>query len=172
MYERKRLVTMDLDSTLCNTGHRHHMIDRERGTDWHAYSAACVDDEVVEGLAVVARLIASIPDVTVVGLSARTHSALAQTMTWLKANDIPLQTVFLDEGTPKEYGIEYTHAQYKFRRLREVEEAMGMKCILHFDDYAEVAYEFGKHGVPVVCVRTPQEVVDLATGKAEMVQLA
>lgn len=82
-------------------------------------------------------------------------------MKWLETNGVPLKMVHLDQGIPRDYNAEYTHAQYKLQRLREVEEALGLECILHFDDYAEVAYEFGKAGIPVVCVRTPQEIEEL-----------
>lgn len=164
--QKKSLITFDLDSTLCDTGHRHHMIDRVNGTDWKAYSLACVDDAPVAGLVLVARLLASLPNVAVHGLSARNGVAALQTAAWMRKHGVPLKEIHLDPGESVDYTADYTHAMYKYERLRQVEEQTGLKCILHFDDYAEVAAEFAKHDIPVVCVRTPQEIAELAERKA------
>lgn len=157
-----RLVTFDLDSTLCNTGHRQHLIDRENGTDWVAYSMACADDAPVHGLVTVARLLALVPNIVVHGLSARKHAALDLTMDWMRQQGVPLEKVWLDESTVGDYIEGYTHADYKLARLRAVEEATGLTVILHFDDYSDVAYRFEQAGVPTVCVRTPQEIEESA----------
>lgn len=166
MFNKTRLITVDLDSTLCDTGHRHHMIDRENGTDWNAYSLACVDDVPVLGMVKVVQLLASLGNVELHGLSARNAVASDNTLDWLRKHHVPLQKIHLDTGESVEYTPEYTHAMYKYDRLRQVEEETGMKVILHFDDYAEVAVEFEKHGIPVVCVRTPQEILEMAEEKA------
>lgn len=157
----KVLVTFDLDSTLCDTGHRQPMIDRVNGTDWHAYSAACVDDAPVMGVIKAAQMFALLPDVEIHGLSARMATAAEATAEWMRKHDVPLKKIWLDEGTPRDYTAEYTHAMYKVERLRQVEKESGMKVVLHFDDYAEVAVEMEKAGIPCVCVRTPQEILEL-----------
>lgn len=160
----KRLVTFDLDSTLCNTGHRHHMIDRVNGTDWDAYSMACVDDVPVAGLVTACRLLALVPNIVIHGLSARMEVANENTMKWMAQHGVPLEKVWLDDRGVGDYKPGYTHADYKLERLRQIEKATGMKVILHFDDYPDVGYVFDKAGIPTVCVRTPQEIDEYMSG--------
>jgi hypothetical protein len=162
MYSKpKRLVTIDLDSTLCNTGHRHHMIDRVNGTDWNAYSLACVDDLPIMGMVRTAQLLAALPDVEVHALSGRNAVAAQQTLAWLQKHDVPITTVHLADHGNKDYHPGWTHADYKLARLQEVERETGMKVILHFDDYAEVAHKLEEAGYPCVCVRTPQDIEEI-----------
>lgn len=155
------LVTFDLDSTICDTGHRHHLIDREKGTDWNAYSLACVDDTPVLGVVALVRLLSMVPGIELHGLSARNAVAKPETVAWLLKHDVPLKDVWLDDGVSVDYHVGYTHADYKLERLRQVEAKLGLKCVLHVDDYASVAHTFNEAGVPCVGVRTPQEILEM-----------
>lgn len=155
------LVTCDLDSTLCDTGHRQKLIDRENGTDWEKYSLQCADDIPVMGMVKVLQLLALNPDVLIVGLSARMGVAEQASLDWMITHGVPIERVFLDTGEIRQYDASYTHADYKLARLRQVEDIMGMKVALHFDDYAEVAHTFNAAGVPTVCVRTPQDIEEI-----------
>lgn len=162
MYKKPQiLVTCDLDSTLCDTGHRQKMIDREKGTDWVQYSLQCIDDAPVMGMVKVLQLLSTIGNVVIVGLSARMGAAEQATLDWMVKHGVPIERVFLDTGEVIQYDANYTHADYKLARLREVEKIMGMKVSLHFDDYAEVAHAFNEAGVPTVCVRTPQDIEEI-----------
>ncbi len=164
------LITFDLDSTLADTGQRHHLIDRENGTDWVQYSMACADDALVEGVAAAVRLFDRIPGVECHGLSARMSEATETTWEWLREHDVPLKALHLDKGKPIEYTKAMTHADYKLRRLREVEKETGMKVILHIDDYASVGDLFTRSGIPTICVRTPQEIQELVAGDLKSVK--
>lgn len=155
------LVTCDLDSTLCDTGHRQKMIDREKGTDWAQYSLQCDEDGPVKGIVKVLQLLAMNKSILIVGLSARMAVAEEKTLAWMHRHGVPIEQVFLDTGEVKDYHPGWTHADYKLARLRQVEEILGAKVALHFDDYAEVADLFNREGVPTVCVRTPQEIEEI-----------
>lgn len=162
----KILVTTDLDSSLCDTGHRHGLINRDnrRETDWDAYSMACADDAPVLGMVKVLQLLALNSDIVIVGLSARMSSAEELTLEWMRKHGVPIERVFLDTGEPLTYPESakgHFHAGYKLARLRQVEEIMGMPVALHFDDYAEVADLFNREGVPTIALRTPQEIQEL-----------
>lgn len=162
MYKKlKRLVTVDLDSTLCNTGHRHHLIDRVNGTDWDAYSLACVDDTPLLGMVQTVKLLSRLDSIEVHALSGRGEIAAQHTMDWFQKHGVPIPKVHLARHGNKNYHPDWTHADYKLARLREVEKETGMKVILHFDDYAEVAVKLEENGIPCVCVRTPQDIEEL-----------
>lgn len=156
------IVTVDLDSTACDTEQRWPMIDRENGTDWDAYSLACVDDAPVESVLALCRLLISL-GVEVHALSARKSVALSETVMWFKHYNTPLTKYWLDEGTTQDYGSKNDHVSYKLARLREIEAATGKKVYLHIDDWAGIAYRFDREGVPTICVRTPTEIREIAT---------
>lgn len=164
MFSHKTIVTVDLDSTLCNTGHRHHMIDRENGTDWNAYSLACVEDLPLAGMIETVRLLAKIRDVEVHALSGRSVVALEATRQWFAKHDVPIEHIWLDENT-EGWSSQFTHAEYKLHRLRQIEDETNKRVRLHFDDWAEVAHHLEENGIPCVCVRTPQEIEELVSGK-------
>jgi hypothetical protein len=75
------IVGFDLDSTLCDTTHRHHMIDRENGTDWEAYSMACSDDSPGPAYWLAATLAEA--GAKLVICSMRNSCALEKTEAWL-----------------------------------------------------------------------------------------
>lgn len=158
------IITVDLDSTLADTTHRHGLIDRVNGTDWHAYSRECINDLPIEGMAVLIRTLVA-AGVEVHALSGRKHSAYNQTMLWLDKHDIPITYVWLDETDEGDYvpGVR-THMDYKLERVLEVQEKTGKKVILHIDDWASVAKTFEKNGIPCICVRTPDEMETLTAG--------
>lgn len=154
------IVTVDLDSCMADTAHRQHMIDRENGTDWHAYSAACADDTPVTALVTLVQLLSQ-TGVEVHALSGRKASALPQTVLWFDKHEIPVEHFWLDETDVGDYVPGRTHEDYKIKRLREIEEITKKKVILHVDDWAKVAVKFEANGIPVLCVRTPQEIKSL-----------
>jgi len=166
MYAREgALVTFDLDSTLCDTDHRSHLISREGGTDWDAYSNACSGDTPVQGVVTLVQLLVA-GGAEAHALSGRKVSALSQTTEWLEKHSIPISRVWLDESAQGDYVPgQHSHEKYKLARLREIEKITGRKVVLHIDDWASVAATFEKAGIPCVCVRTPREIADLSAGK-------
>ena len=118
-----RIVTVDLDSTLCDTEHRFGLIDRDQGTDWHAYSAACADDAPVQGIVTLVKLLDA-AGYEVHGLSGRKHTAAEATQAWLERHGVPLTRVWLDES---EHAGDSDQVAYKVARVREVEEVTGRR---------------------------------------------
>lgn len=151
-----KIVTVDLDSTLCDTGHRQHLLtdaqSRGEPVDWAAYAAMCTDDGLVEAVAILVRLLSKEHAVHIV--SGRDESARESTYKWLDKYAIPFHRVWLDAGEHTGIG----HAQYKLRLLQKVEEETGGKVILHIDDWDDVTALLNANGYPTVCVRTPQEI--------------
>lgn len=160
MFTDTELVTIDLDSTIADTGHRHHLIDRENGTDWDAYSAECVNDLPMEGMITLVKILVS-HGVEVHALSGRKHSALAMTVAWFQQHDIPVTQFWLDESGEGDYVNGRTHKDYKLERALEVQKITGKKIRLHFDDHPTVADTFSKAGIPTVCVSTPQYIEEV-----------
>lgn len=154
------IITCDLDSTLADTGHRHSMIDRENGTDWDAYSQACVNDVPINAMVVLVRLLVA-AGCEVHALSGRKASALPHTVEWFQKHDVPISTFWLDETDEGDYAGPVDHARYKLHRIHEVEAITGQKVILHVDDWATVAVVLEREGYPTICVRTPQEIKSL-----------
>lgn len=162
-----RIVTVDLDSTLCDTEHRFGLINREGGTDWHAYSAACVDDAPVEGIVRLVTLLHR-AGLEVHALSGRKATAQDATVEWLNRHGVPIDHVWLDESDSGDYDTWHAHVDYKLARLREIEKLTGKKVVLHVDDWAGVAAAFEEAGIPTICVRTPFEIRDMVRRDASM----
>ena len=160
------IVTVDLDSTLCDTGHRHHMIDRVRGTDWVAYSKACSDDGLVAGTAALVRTLAHVSQIHYV--TGRTEAARPETEAWLRSHDLPMDGLWMDDTPSGDHFAVYgSHSVYKVLRVRQVEEFTGKRVILHIDDWAEVKVALEQAGYPCICVRTPQEIQTLTSPHAD-----
>lgn len=161
------IATIDLDSTLCDTGHRHKLIDRVNGTDWDAYSKACVDDDLIEATAVLVRILHVTHDIHYV--TGRTIASEAETREFLKKHDLPVDGLWMDDTPGGDHFAAYGgHAQYKTARVKHVEEATGQKVVLHVDDWAEVKVALEEAGIPCMCVRTPQEVIALMEQSQEL----
>jgi len=168
----KTIVTMDLDSTTCDTGHRHHIIDRVNGTDWDAYSKACVDDRLIEATATLIRQLKAAGN-EIHYVTGRTEAAREETVEWLYRHELPVDGLWMDDTPDGDHFAVYGgHAQYKVARVKHVEETTGGKVILHVDDWSEVKVALEEEGVPCICVRTPQEVMDLVNPRNDNKTLA
>lgn len=165
MHEKK-IATFDLDSTLADTGHRHALIDRVNGTDWDAYSKACINDAVILASKVLLEILNE-AGYEVHFVTGRTIAAWDETVDWLVKNGFKFAGLWMD-NTPDgdHFSVFGGHAEYKLARIREVEEHTGAKVRLHVDDWAEVKQVLEKHGIPCLCVRTPQEITAL-TGQLQ-----
>lgn len=161
----KRIATFDLDSTLCDTEHRHHLIDRVNGTDWAAYSAACVDDELVHGVAALVHLAYQTMD-EVHFVTGRMESSRAETVAWLMENlelsEDVTHNLHMDDTESGDHVTEFgSHAAYKVHRITELAKRLDAVVVFHVDDYPEVAAKLAEAGIPCVCVRPPFEVRSL-----------
>lgn len=159
-----RYITVDLDSTLYDTMHRHHMIDRVNGTDWVAYGAACMADTVIEG---VRNLIYACQeaDIEVFFVTGRVEATREQTEKKLAADEITHNGLIMDETY--DHSVVYgSHAAYKVHQVTKLREKHLGTHLFHMDDYAEVAVELAKLGIPCICVRAPHELVGLTSSLA------
>lgn len=137
-------VFVDLDSTLCNTQHRAHLIDREKGTDWVAYSMACSDDEPMEATVVLVRMLAS--DHRIVILSGRDEKAAVKTAEWLQKHDIPHDGILL-----RRKGDRGSNGEYKANRIKEWRRLHpGVRAVLMLDDWPPVKPAVEQLGIPTL----------------------
>jgi hypothetical protein len=156
------IVTVDLDSTLCDTGHRQAMIKPGEPTDWNAYSLACSEDVLVEATRVLVRMLAYTHDIHY--LTGRSEVARGVTLDWLINHELPIHGLWMDDTTDAQHVELYGgHAQYKVARVGDIEKATGKKVALHVDDWSSVKVEMERNGIPCLCVRTPQEVLEQAS---------
>lgn len=149
MHDRP-IVTFDLDSTLCDTRHRHHMIKREGGTDWKAYALAHQDDALVPAAAALWRVLERSAEVWVV--SGRSEAAAVSTRAWLA--DHGLRPAGLALMPPLLEHLD--HGTYKRRQIEAIRELTGRPVVLHVDDWPPVQVALEPIGVPVLVVQSPQ----------------
>lgn len=149
------IITVDLDSTLCDTRHRHGLIDRINGTDWAAYSKACVNDAPVEATVLLVKRLHT-EHTAIHFLSGRDACAREETLDWLYKHALPVDGLWMDEGGDHvtEFG---GHAQYKLARIKEIEAVTGLNVVLHIDDWVGVRNHLAENGIPCICVRAPHE---------------
>lgn len=140
------VITVDLDSTLCDTGHRIDLLRTQ--LDWREYAMLCADDGLVPGVHATLCLLAS--SHAIIALTGRPEQARELTEAWLKKNlDFDLLDVLMDNEQVFE-----THGQYKARRIKEL-MGQGYDVVLHIDDWKGVADEVAALGVPTLVVRPP-----------------
>lgn len=160
--EPQRIVTFDLDSTLCDTEHRFNLINREGDTDWLAYAMGCADDVVVEG---VARLVetAKRAGYAVHYVTGRHEASRSRTVAWLRqfmCETVNVSTrLHMDDTASGNHVVEFgSHAAFKAHKILKLVEDLDTTIVFHVDDHPSVAVELADKGIPVVCVRPPYEV--------------
>ncbi len=145
-----KAVLWDLDSTLCDTRHRQHMVAqvREKQATWLEYSMACADDEPIEGAVALVRFLYEL-GVRQFGVSGRNASALNVTLDWLNRHQVPLDDVFLrpdDDYT--------TNGLFKVRVIEYLRDARGLDVVLFIEDWQEAADTiWAETRVPVLVVK-------------------
>jgi hypothetical protein len=148
------IILCDLDSTLADTRHRHHLAptpgtQHEYGA-WLKFAMACYEDEVMEGTALLIRLLAERYPIYFV--SGRSQEALTLSIAWLTDKaQVPFESVRLhrqeDPEDNAQFKVEYVH------RLR----AEGLNPILAIDDWPGVATALRAIGVPTICLNPMYE---------------
>lgn len=151
-------VCVDLDSTLCDTSHRHHLVlqgDERQNTDWLAYSMACEHDAPIDGTCRLVRLLA--PHYRVVLVSSRDEQARGLTEAWLAAQGIPFDELILGgvDGAPA--GL----ADFKVHHVGALLQR-GEQVALVIDDMPGLPAAMESLGVPVLTVRPPYDESGLA----------
>lgn len=149
--DARATVCVDLDSTLCDTSHRHHLVlageEREQ-TDWVAYSLACAGDAPIEGVRRLVRLLAR--DHRIVLVSSRDEQARALTEAWLAEHDVPFDELILG-------GVDGAPAALDAFKVHHVAALIdrGERVALVIDDLPSLPAAMAPLGVPVLSVRPP-----------------
>jgi len=153
--KRRPTVCVDLDSTLADTRHRHHLVlpgDQRDQTDWRAYSLACAGDAPIKGACQLVRLLSA--QYRVVVLSRRDEAARELTREWLARHHVPYDELVLGgvAGAPDD------QHQFKVHHLRAL-LARGENVVLMVDDLPGLAEAVAGAGldVPVLAVQPPYE---------------
>ena len=145
---RRSTVCVDLDSTLCDTSHRHHMVldgDERVNTDWVAYSLACADDARIEGTCRLVRMLAEHHKIVLI--SSRDEQARSLTEAWLAEHNVPYDELILGDGT---VGLE----EFKAHHVAALIER-GETVELVIDDLTTLPATLAPLGIPVLTVRPP-----------------
>jgi len=146
---KRGTICVDLDSTLCDTSPRHHLIAEPReDTDWVAYSLACENDVPIPGACRLVQLLA--PHYRIVIVSARDEAARELTEAWLAAQGVPYDELILGgiDGAPR--GLE----DFKVHHVGGL-VGRGEQVALMVDDLPSLPVAMQLLGVPVLTVRPP-----------------
>jgi len=128
---RPRTVFFDLDSTLCNTSQRHHLINQEDkpSTDWVAFSMACGEDTPFPGAVRLAQLLYE-TGFRIVILTGRDEPARNLTVSWLLRHGVSFDDLLM-----RVEGDDRHNPEYKADRIVEYCEQTGAIPELLVDDW-------------------------------------
>lgn len=137
-------VLVDLDSTLCDTRHRHDRSPHAgEGNTWLTYGESCHLDAPIVGTVGLVRLLAAQHRIRII--SGRGDVFLEKTIDWLDRHEVPYDSVFLrNQDHPEE------HSGYKEMYLREVLKTEDV--VLALDDWPTVVEMYHRYGIPCVCI--------------------
>lgn len=143
----------DLDSTVCSTVHRRHMVPAVKAAvavvgenAWDDYAMACADDTPIAGTVELMHELKN-RSTRVIHIAISGRSGLAEQLTyeWLQKHAVPLDGVLL-----RAHGDHTPNGKYKTRVLKAL-KAAGADVRLFFEDWSEAAAEIGREtGIPVV----------------------
>lgn len=145
-----KTVFVDLDSTLCDTSPRHHLILDDRSKmDWEAYAMACGDDKPVEGVIRLVQMLARTRMFLIVILSGRMEKADKLTREWLQRFDVPYHDLIL-----RPPDLEHlTNEQFKVQMMLQwLLEHPWTEPELVIDDWPPVAEKMLELGIPCLIV--------------------
>lgn len=158
---QRSVVLWDLDSTLCSTWHRQHMIPAIKAGEatWDQYALLCADDEPIEGAVALARLLA--PHYRQFAVSGRSGLAATLTSDWVLKHQIPLDQVIL-----RPYGDFTENSLLKVKAIGRL-RGEGYDVRLFIEDWPPVAQLIrDQTGVPVLvvnpCYPEPDESMTLS----------
>jgi ribonuclease J len=155
---KRGTICVDLDSTLCDTSHRHHLVlpgEERPNTDWVAYSLACSDDAPIPGTCRLVRLLSAHYRIVVV--SSRDEQARALTEAWLAEQGVPFDELILGGANGAPAGL----AEFKVHHVGAL-LAGGENVALVIDDMPGLPEAMAPLGVPVLTVRPPYDESALA----------
>lgn len=141
----RRVACFDLDSTVCSTVHRRHLLPAIRAGEstWLDYAMMCGDDQPIHGTVAVMRELQ--PDHLIFAVSGRSIEAEEMTWAWMRRYAVPVDRMFLrTDGRPT--------AEWKISVIRQL-QGQGYEVSLFFEDWAEAAAEIAEAtGIPVLVV--------------------
>jgi len=146
-------LSVDLDSTLCDTRHRKGVIEKYVNAglpiDWDDYARSAIQDKPTALVYILQQMQYAIPwHVT----SGRSAEALDATWAWLERHKLKPVSVNLEDS--RERHVELGHVEWKVQRVIELAAAYPIR--IHIDDYAAVGEELEArtggaiHGLSVI----------------------
>jgi len=129
----------DIDGTLSNGDHRLHHIKKDP-KDWRAYFAECYDDEPIEHICELARVLGT--HLAVVYASGRSDECQDATVRWLIKHGLPPGPVYMRAAGNHE-GDDILKPKM-LERMR----ADGYEPVMAFDDRDRVVAAWRGAGVP------------------------
>lgn len=140
-----RLV--DLDDTLCDTSHRHHLA---AAGEWEQYSLECGGDMPIPFTIEIVNFWAGQGD-DIHLVSGRSEVAYPQTIEWLESNRVKWSGITL-----RSVGNRDHNAKFK-RKCALMLLSKGADIVCAMDDNPEVVEPYGKLGIPTLLVDRPSK---------------
>lgn len=157
----KQVVVCDLDSTLFDSSPRHHLVPTENkhaNETWHEYSRAHLDDTLIEGMAVLVRLLQEHTHIYV--LSGRMDVAYETTRAQLDEHRLFADRLRLRADS--ELG---SVAEFKIGVLREWMAEPDTEIVLMLDDFPDLCAQVtAELGIPTVTPMLPAHYVTSMPG--------
>ncbi len=140
-------VAFDLDSTICDTHHRHHLAHMPE-PDWEEYSMHCADDTPVPAMHELIRALDTTYDLLII--SGRDVCALELTQQWLRRHKIYAKEIHLRAAGR-------SHVRNEVDKVAAVERLREHYDIrLMIDDWPPVGPVMEAIGIPALIVQPPQ----------------
>lgn len=133
------VVIFDIDGTLADITHRLHHINGDGKKDWDAFHAACVEDEPILEIIVVAQALSDIYSLHIV--SGRMDTVRAETRRWLLNQRLVFEHLWMRKAG--DYRPDY---EIKLEILGLIRKC-GYNPILAFDDRQQVVDMWRSEGI-------------------------
>lgn len=144
------VVFCDIDSTLADT--RHRQTGQTEGVDWNAYAMQSGNDGLIEGVAVLLRVLSS-RGVPIILMSVRWDGARDLTKWWLDHHHVPYDWLTLADETPDSTT---EVAAWKVRKVEEWLARLGPKWeALVIEDSAPSVEALKAAGFKTILVQPP-----------------
>jgi hypothetical protein len=149
------VVTVDLDSTLCDTRPRRHLLGTAGDpASWVDYSMACAGDGIIHATARLVEILNRCHDIHIV--TGRNEEARPQTEQWLRENHIQYEELHM---LPVGYSERCTPEDVKVMLLRKIILARH-PVLLHVDDWPPTRARLAEELSIYTLVVTPPEIVE------------
>ena len=163
---RRKVVFVDLDSTLASTWDRRHLInwDDIEATDWRAYAMACADDTVFPAVRKLVLDYRSLFRVVIV--TGRHEDAKEATRAWLRTHGIGYDGLIMRPD-----GDRRPNEEFKIAAIREWCEMNGDQVYLLIDDWPPIVEKASEYGWDVLLVNPNYPVEESKSNRATLTGL-